>query len=153
MYRRATHLHKGASHIHQKQTMFVFRLACVFMLAGIIAACNASSTITPTPLSPSPVPQPTATQAAPLAAATRVPSPTPVSSPTVPPGLVTDDIQYSGALSVEDLNTLLLAIRALKGVQDAQGGVQDLMITYDRNQVSRQKIIDVIKSFGYTVKE
>ncbi len=102
---------------------------------------------------PTPVPDRTATQVAPVVAATRVPSPLPVSSPTVPPGLVSEDIQYSGALSVEDLNTLMLAIRAVKGVQDVQGGVQDLLITYDRDQVSRQKIIDVITSFGYTVKE
>lgn len=129
------------------------RLVCILAIVATIDACAASTAPTPTFLAQSPTPARTATVVVPLNAATPVSSPVPVSSPTVPPGLGTEDIQYSGALSVEDLNTLILAIRALKGVQDVQGGVQDLVITYDRDQVSRQKIIDVIKSFGYTVKE
>jgi copper chaperone CopZ len=131
----------------------VLRLAFILAIAAATVACGASAASTPTPLALSPTPIPTATRVVPLDTATPVSSPVPVFSPTVPPGLGTEDIQYSGALSVEDLNTLILAIRALKGVQDVQGGVQDLYVTYDRDQVSRQKIVDVIKSFGYTVKE
>ncbi len=131
----------------------LLRLVCISVLAVTVVACDANAVTTATPMAQSPTPAQTATVAAPLVTATHATSPAPVSSPTVPPGLVTEDIQYSGALSVEDLNTLVLAIRALKGVQDVQGGVQDLQITYNRDQVSRQKIIDVIKSFGYTVKE
>ncbi|MGE5265107.1 MAG: heavy-metal-associated domain-containing protein [Acidobacteriota bacterium] len=119
----------------------------------MIEACDAGATSTPSPFAPSPASVRTATVTLPFYTVTSVSSPVPVFSPTVPPRLGSEDIQYSGALSVEDLNTLILAIRALKGVQDVQGGVQDLNITYDRDQVSRQKIIDVIKSFGYTVKE
>jgi allophanate hydrolase subunit 1 len=66
---------------------------------------------------------------------------------------VTEDIQYSGALSVEDLNALLLAIRSLPGVVDAQGGVQDLQVTYDPARVSHQSIVEAIKARGYAVKE
>lgn len=135
------------------RVLSALRLVCVLAIAVAIDACGASAVPTPTPLAQSPTPAPTASIVAPLNTATSVASPVPVFSPTVPPGLGTEDIQYSGALSVEDLNTLILAIRALKGVQDVQGGVQDLYVTYDRDQVSRQKIIDVIKSFGYTVKE
>lgn len=135
------------------RTQFALRLTCILAIAAAVEACGAGAVRTPSPLEQSPAPIRTATVVVPLNTATPVSSPVPVFSPTVPPGLGSEDIQYSGALSVEDLNTLILAIRALKGVQDVQGGVQDLYITYDRDQVSRQKIIDVIKSFGYTVKE
>ncbi len=133
------------------KTRLALRLVCLLAMVAAISACGASAA-PPTP-APSPAPARTAAAALPSMTATPAASPVPAFSPTVPPGLVTEDISYSGALSVEDLNTLMLAIRALKGVQDVQGGVQDLYVTYDRDQVSRQKIIDVIKSFGYTVKE
>lgn len=136
-----------------RQALPTLRRVCILAIAAAIVACGASAASTSTPLALSPTPARTATIGVPLNTATRVSSPVPVISPTIPPGLGTEDIQYSGALSVEDLNTLILAIRALKGVQDVQGGVQDLYVTFDRDQVSRQKIIDVIKSFGYTVKE
>ena len=135
------------------RTQFALRLACILAIAATIEACGVGAVRTPSPIEQSPTPVRTETVVVPLNTATRVSSPVPVFSPTVPPGLVTVDIQYSGALSVEDLNTLILAIRALKGVQDVQGEVQDLVVTYDRDQVSRQKIVDVIESFGYTVKE
>lgn len=136
-----------------RRAELALRLACISAIAATVAACGANAVTAETPLAQSPTPARAATVGAPLVTATRASNPTLVSSPTIPPGLVIEDIQYSGALSVEDLNTLILAIRALRGVQDVQGGVQDLLITYDRDQVSRQKIIDVIKSFGYTVKE
>ncbi len=56
-------------------------------------------------------------------------------------------------MSVEDLNTLLLDIRALHGVSDAQGGVQDVQVTFDPSQISRQQIVDLITGRGYQVKE
>lgn len=89
------------------------------------------------------------------AAVTPTPAAAPVLEPTAAaaPETITEDIIFSGALSVEDLNTLMLGIRALPGVDDVQGGMQDLLITYEPKQVTRQKIIETIKSFGYTVKE
>lgn len=52
---------------------------------------------------------------------------------------------------MEDLNTLMLDLRTLPGVADVQGGMQDLQVTYDPNQVSRQKIVERIESHGYSV--
>jgi copper chaperone CopZ len=104
------------------------------------------------PSEPPPTVVPTATPAS-TATPTLALSPTPPLTPTAQEPLITEDIKFSGALSVEDLNTLLLGIRALPGVQDAQGGVQDLLITYDPTRVTRQKIVEVIQSYGYTVKE
>jgi allophanate hydrolase subunit 1 len=54
---------------------------------------------------------------------------------------------------VEDLNTLLLDLRALAGVYDAQGGVTDLTVTYNPQLVTRQAIIDAVKKHGYQVEE
>ncbi|MBI3732591.1 MAG: hypothetical protein HY259_03925 [Chloroflexi bacterium] len=103
------------------------------------------------PATATPVAAPTATTAA-VATPTRAPSPTAVPLPTATPRLITEQIQYSGALSVEDLNILLMDIRTLSGVQDVQGNVQDLLVTYDPAQVTHQQIVEVLTKHNYTVR-
>jgi copper chaperone CopZ len=63
------------------------------------------------------------------------------------------DLKVDGIISIEDLNTLLLEIRALPGVADVQGGVGIVQVTFDPALLSRQKIVDLITGRGYTVKE
>ncbi len=127
------------------------------MCVGCGAASAPGSGAQPlTPTASLPEPSPTAVPSAtsvPTAIPTLATSPVPLPSPTAQSGLVTQDIQFSGAASVEDLNTLLLRIRELPGVQDAQGGVNDLLITYDPKQVTRAKIVETIQGLGYRVKE
>jgi len=67
--------------------------------------------------------------------------------------LVSIDLQVDGIMSVEDLNTLMLAIRALPGIVDVQGGVGLVQVSYDPTLVTRKQIVDVITSHSYTVKE
>jgi hypothetical protein len=67
--------------------------------------------------------------------------------------LLSVDLKVDGIISIEDLNTLLLEIRALPGVADVQGGVGIVQVTFDQALLSRQKIVDLITGRGYTVKE
>ncbi len=125
------------------------------VLGILCVGCGSTPSAVPTPAA-SPVEPTTAVPSAtsaPTAAPTLAISPTSPPSPTTQQDLVTEDIKFSGAASVEDLNTLLLGIRTLPGIQDAQGGVQDLLITYDPKLVTHKQIVEKIQSFGYTVKE
>jgi len=100
-----------------------------------------------------PAPTLTPTAVATTTPATTPTQPAPSPTPTSAGQIETEVITYSGAFSVEDLNTLILDIRTLSGIRDVQGGAQTLQVTYDLEQVSRQEIIDVIESHGYTVEE
>ena len=101
------------------------------------ATFEASPTVTPLPISTIGT------------TTTRPPVPTP--KPTVP--LVNIDLHVDGIMSVEDLNTLMLAIRALPGIADVQGGVGLIQVSYDPTLVTRKQIVDVITSHSYSVKE
>ena len=56
-------------------------------------------------------------------------------------------------MSVEDLNTLILALRALPGVEDVQGGVGLVQVDYNPALATRKQIVDVVTGKGYIVKE
>ncbi len=96
--------------------------------------------------------QPTAASSA-TAAPTASWTPTAASLPSPSPQLETTTIMYSGARSVEDLNTLMLDLRAVAGVDDVQGGASQLVITYDPAQTNRQQLVQIVRNHGYTVKE
>ncbi len=130
--------------------------AVLTIVLGILCVgCGSTPSTAPTPVAPPselPTAVPSATSAL-GATPTQAISPTSSPSPTTRQDLITEDIKFSGAASVEDLNTLLLGIRTLPGIQDVQGGVQDLLITYDPKLVTHKQIVEKIQSFGYTVKE
>lgn len=140
----------------------------VFVILALAVGCRQGAAgATATPLSePSPLivasPQATATNSASSVtnSPTMTPAPTappmqpvPSPSPTEAPQLETESIRYSGALSVEDLNTLMLDLLALPGVHDVQGGPEQLEVTYDPKRISHQEIVSAIKSHGYEVEE
>lgn len=113
-------------------------LACGRPAAGSIATSAPAPTDTAVSVPPTPSPP--------------APRSTPRLTATATRQLETLTLIYSGALSIEDLNTLMLDLRALPGISDVQGGLQDLEVTYDPAQISPQAIIDTIISHGYRVE-
>ncbi|MEZ4867324.1 MAG: hypothetical protein R3C14_38725 [Caldilineaceae bacterium] len=111
------------------------------------ATATTAPTVTPTPMPTTPAP------ATPTETPTVIFTAIPTVIPTATPQLEKETIHYSGALSVEDLNALILELQAVPGVATVQGGMQDIEIAYDPHQVDRAKIIAVIQSHGYSVEQ
>ncbi len=159
LQRSADPVSREMSHVPERRAGFALCVIFGIQLVLLLVGCGQVVTSTPTSLPRSLPTTVTSPPGTPTGSGRPTSNPSVVAptrpaaslTPTVQPLLKTETIRYSGALSVEDLNTLMLDLRTLPGVADVQGGMQDLQVTYDPNQVSRQKIVERIESHGYSV--
>ena len=75
--------------------------------------------------------------------------PPPTPTPTPSGEFKTDTIHFSGVQFPENVEVLRQDISFLPGVRDVQAGYENMMVTYDPEQVSLQEIIETIRSRGF----
>jgi hypothetical protein len=132
-------------HLPEFALHFVFAI----LLAATMMSCGVNPSPTPVPTSPplpsAPLPSPTNA----LSAAT----PTATVGAAPAPPLKTETLHVTTMIAIDDLEPMVQDLQNLSGVQGAQGGGQDVQVTYDPDQVHREQIIGVIENHGYHVQE
>jgi hypothetical protein len=132
-----------------RQPVSALHLVFAILLAATLMSCG----VNPSP-TPAPTPPPTPSSA--------LPSPTDVLSAATPaatvgaapaPPLKTETLHVTTMIAIDDLEPMVQDLQNLAGVQGAQGGGQDVQVTYNPDQVQRKQIIAVIENHGYHVQE
>lgn len=133
--------------IHQPEPALL--LVFTIILALTTVSCGVNPSPTPAPAAPpspsSPLPSPT------RALSTATPTASVGAAPA--PQLKTETLHVTTMIAIDDLEPMVEDLQRLSGVQAAQGGGQDVQVTYSPDLVRREQIIAVIENHGYHVEE